>query len=151
MQFRQITFNHLIFQLAERIGHHHLPFNHRAGDYHEILLDGAVHESLVKTLVRKIYRQNRCSSLNSDVDPETVYKVLGSTRWEMIKTEHADLEAVSLIDRIGECLGEMVEIPAADSGTGGIEPEVNRPDNPEFDHPRSGPARPGNVVRLAPR
>lgn len=107
---RQPRFRALVMQLAEHVGRQHIPVNEDAENIHDLLGADAVHHELIKRVVRKVYKANHCGHLDSVIDPEPTFTVLGEIRRELTSSQFSDIDQINLIDAIGEAVRVWLQI-----------------------------------------
>jgi hypothetical protein len=101
------SFRRVIALLSDQFGNLNLGINQNAKSLDEMLpLDG-VHRQVVHSMLQGIYRRNKCSSLDSNISIEHTFDALGELAWELKSAKHAELDALTLLEQIGECLAEF--------------------------------------------
>ena len=94
-----MTFRQFIQQLAEKIGLHQIPVVANASEIRYFLAEDAVHHQFVTTLVRKIYKSNRCGHLDAVLDQDKTMSLLGKLRAELFAEDDADICKVRLMNQ----------------------------------------------------
>ncbi len=97
MEFRQY-----IAQLADALGEAQLPLNPSWRKAAELVRADAVHYPLVKRIVAGLYKQARCSKPSDPLAIEDVLDYLGPLHYELVAEGGNDLDALALVERIGE-------------------------------------------------
>jgi hypothetical protein len=110
------TFRRLIEFVAERLGGHQVPLRHSAREIRDFLLPGAVHDDLLKRMVSRLYRANRCGHLDATVDWELTLDTLGEMRIELLRSPRTDIDQYGFIEDF--CAGASAFFPDAHGGTG---------------------------------
>lgn len=96
-----------MLRLADQIGRHHLPVVDDAHEISEFLGDDAIHHELVKSVVRSVYRANRCGHLNALISANPTFDAIGKIRGEMLRSKETDIEAIRLMDQIGDLVSQF--------------------------------------------
>lgn len=118
-------------RLSDRLGEAQLPVNSHWRRADQIVCADAVHYPLVKRVVADLYKRNRCSNPSDPVTIDTVLDYLGQLQYELSSRSGHDLDAVALIERIGEISVAIFRMEDAD-------------DEPAFEsHGRYGQPQPG--------
>lgn len=111
-----MKFRDLILDLADVVGRHHLPVvedSHEIGDF---LGNDAIHYALVKKLIRSVYRANRCGHLNAEISANPTFDAIGKIRGELVRSADTDLDAIRLLDQIGDYVSRI--LASTDAGSG---------------------------------
>lgn len=95
-----MTFRQFIQQLAEKIGMHQIPVVANASEIRYFLAEDAVHHQFVTTLVRRIYKSNRCGHLDALLDQDKTMSLLGKVRAELFAEDDADICKVRLMNQL---------------------------------------------------
>lgn len=96
-----VSFRALVSRLADHVGRHHIPVNDHASDIHELLGADAVHHDLIRRVIRRIYKANRCAHLDALIYPAPTFTVLGQIRSELAASTRTDVDQINLVDEIG--------------------------------------------------
>ena len=99
---RTMTFRQYIHLLAEKVGLHQLPVIPNANEIRYFLAEDAVHHQFVTTLVRDIYKRNRCGHLDAGIDPAKTMSLLGTMRSSLLTEKDADICRVRLMNQLCE-------------------------------------------------
>ena len=99
---RTMTFRQYIHLLAEKVGLHQLPVVPNANEIRYFLAEDAVHHQFVTTLVRDIYKRNRCGHLDANIDPAKTMSLLGTIRSALLTEKDADICRVRLMNQLCE-------------------------------------------------
>ena len=102
-----IGFRSLLLALAHLVGEQHVVVNVKAHDIADFLLDGAVHDELIRPVFKRWYKRCGCTHLNGKMSLNTALDVLGEARAEHIQKDTADITAFMLLDEIGEHIAEI--------------------------------------------
>ena len=130
MAFHPLNFRQTATLLSKRFGNLNLGINPLAQSLQEMLPLDAVHRPLVHNILQEIYQQNRCSSLDATINIDPTFDALGKLAWDLKSTENADVDALTLIEQIGEYLAEIFTL---------------KPDNKEpEERNRSSPTEPSS-------
>jgi hypothetical protein len=92
------TFRRMMEFVAERLGGHQVPVRRGAREIREFLLPEAVHDELLKRLVTRLYRANRCGHLDATVDWEVTLDALGEIRIELLRLPRTDIDQFEFIE-----------------------------------------------------
>lgn len=104
---RDMKFRHLMLELADCIGRHHLPIMEDAHEIGEFLGDDAIHHEIVKDLVRSVYKANRCGHLNAEVTANRTFDAIGGVRGKLLRSATADLDAIQLLEQLDFHVGRL--------------------------------------------
>lgn len=99
---RTMTFRQYIQLLAEKVGLHQIPVVPNANEIRYFLAEDAVHHQFVTTLVRDIYKKNRCGHLDANIDPAKTMSLLGIMRSALLTENDADICKVRLMNQLCE-------------------------------------------------
>lgn len=91
-----------ISRLSEALGEAQLPLNPKWSKACEIVDADAVHHDLISHFLRDVYRAGHCSKGTDHVSLHAVLDCLGQLRYELCDGDSPDLDAVRLVERIGE-------------------------------------------------
>lgn len=97
-----MEFRTYISRLSDALGEAQLPLNPRWSRACEIVGADAVHHALISRFVRDVYRAGRCSKGTDPVSLHAVLDCLGQLRYELCDGAAPDLDAVRLVERVGE-------------------------------------------------
>jgi len=115
-----MQFIRYIEHLSAELGDHQLPLNDHWLKASGIVRADAVHYDLMKELVARIYRQNKCSNPGHPVELETILDCLGQLHHEMSESESPDFEAMELLQWVGEIsvvlFGDLMNSEDSDFG-----------------------------------
>lgn len=103
-----MTFRHFIQTLAEKIGMHQIPVIANASEIRYFLAEDGVHHQFVTSLVRDIYKINRCGHLDAILDQEKTMSLLGRSRVEIVNGDDADICRVRLMNEFCEVASEVL-------------------------------------------
>lgn len=93
-----MKFKLFIQALEKSLGYHHIPFN-RDGTTIQNLFDGTpVQSEFVIKLVRAIYKENKCASLETVITKTITEKCLAESRLEALKSKHIDIDTFNFIE-----------------------------------------------------
>ena len=124
------NFRSLIAWWSERLGEHHVPLRRRTDSIHDLLDHDAVHHDLIKAIVRRVYRENRCGHLDAPVSLAATFTALGSIRCQLISEDSADIDQVDLMDSIGwhtrQYFAWLESLPESRSGASTTDLPCNR-------------------------
>ncbi len=95
-----MTFRQLIAHLEDRIGNHQIPMRHNCHEIRDFIDADGVHPMLIKNVVRRIYKANRCGYLDAAVTSRATLDALACIRAEMLASPHTDLDEYHLIEAI---------------------------------------------------
>ncbi len=110
-----MEFGIYLHRLAEQLGEAQLPVNgrwQRAGD---IVRADAVHYPLVKRIIADLYKRGRCSKASDPITINAILDYLGQLHYELKSDPGNDLDAIALVERIGEI---SVSLFGADASKG---------------------------------
>lgn len=94
-----LDFRSLLLALEDRLGTCHVLVNRHAKEPAGILLPTGVHDTLVRELVRAVYKGNRCYHVRAAVqEPETL-RALAPVRARVIEDPATDWATVQFLDR----------------------------------------------------
>jgi hypothetical protein len=128
------TFRRLIEYMADLLGGHHVPVRRDAREIREFLLPDAIHDDLLKRLVSRLYRANRCAHLDAAIDCEATLDALGEMRLELLRSPRTDIDQYGFIEDF--CAGAGAFFADAD-------------DNPKTsDTPRRAGAPQAEIIHL---
>jgi len=96
-----MTFRELFIELADRVGRQHLPVCDDVNEISDFLGQDAVHHDLARTVVRTVYKANRCGYLDAAVDARTTLDAVGAVQGDVLRNESADLDQVALMQNLG--------------------------------------------------
>ena len=84
--------------LSEQIGECHLAVNNSATSLNDFLLP---QQGFIKQVMQEVYKRNQCSNLNSLLNIDTTFDVLGEKAAELKQTKKDDLADIELLEEIG--------------------------------------------------
>jgi len=115
-----MTFRELFIELADRVGRQHLPVCDDVNEISDFLGQDAVHHDLARTVVRNVYKANRCGFLDAAVDARTTLDALGAVQGDVLRNESADLDQVALMQTLGREVAALLPLDktAADGPDG---------------------------------
>lgn len=128
-----MTFYELLNRLADRIGHHHIPVRPDAHEIREFLAPDAVHHDLVKEVVRRIYKANRCGHLHARVGAAATLETLSRIRLALIHSPRTDIDQYRFVEELCARAAEFFE--EQDPAAAALEPTCGavRPQRPQAD------------------
>lgn len=144
MSHLQQNFRQIVALLSDRFGNLNLGINQGARSLDEMLpLDG-VHRQVVHSMLQDIYRHNACTSLDSTITAEHTFDALGELAWKLKSAQHAELDALSLLEQIGECLAELLTPSENEPNRNNLLSAGSQPvaSNSRAEIPKSKPATP---------
>ncbi len=97
-----MEFGIYLHHLAEALGEAQLPVNGRWQRAAEIVRADAVHYPLVKKIVADLYKRGRCSKPSDPISIDAILDYLGQLHYELETEPGNDLDAIELVERIGE-------------------------------------------------
>ena len=118
MTFHSLDFRQTATLLSKRFGNLNLGINPLAHSLQEMLPMDGVHRPLVHNILQEIYQLNRCSSLDATISIDPTFDALGKLAWDLKSAENTDVDALALIEQIGEYLAELIT----------LKPDKNEPD-----------------------
>jgi hypothetical protein len=121
--FFKVQFRIFIQRVAEQLGEAQLPLNPDWQRACDAVRADAVHYPLMKNIVCALYKRNGCSNPRDAISIESVLDYLGQLHYDLKQQNGHDLDALRLIDRIGEISVSLFR----------------------FEAPGPGPGRPGNT------
>ena len=101
------TFRNLTITLSETIGQHQIPLVHNATHPANVITSDAVHYDLVKKILRRIYRANRCYHLNAKINFQATFDALGQIQAELLDSTESDIDQINLLHDIGASTREF--------------------------------------------
>lgn len=110
-----MEFGIYLHRLADELGDAQLPVNgrwRRAGD---IVRADAVHYPLIKRIVADLFKRGRCSKPSDPISIDAILDYLGQLHYELKHDPGNDLDAIVLVERIGEI---SVSLFGADTARG---------------------------------
>ena len=87
-----MTFLQLLQALEQRLGHVHLPIQPRAARLPEVFDGCGLHHELAVTLVRAIYRENRCRHVRDRVSVEACLRAVAPIHAAVAHADHTDVD-----------------------------------------------------------
>jgi hypothetical protein len=117
-----MQFDAYLHLLADALGEAQLPINPGWTRAAEIVRADAVHYPLLKRVVAGVYKEAGCSKGSDTVELDHVLDCLGHLKYALRDEGGCDLDAVELIERIGEISvglfrnGDSPEDPVAPEG-----------------------------------
>lgn len=99
-----LDFRTLLLALENRLGTCHVLVNRQAKEPATILLETGVHDALFKTLVRAIYRNNRCYHVRAAVSEPATLEALLKQRVKVLENPATDWATVQFLDRVDEAV-----------------------------------------------
>ena len=107
MSAQKQSFRQIVALLSNQFGNLNLGIDQNAHSLDELLpLDG-VHRQVVHSMLQGIYQRNKCLSLDSNILLGQTFDALGELAWELKSAKHAELDALTLLEQIGEYLAEL--------------------------------------------
>lgn len=101
-----MTFKELLEYLEERLGYHQMPLNRAATSIKDIFECSPVHPELMTSVVRAIYAENGCRSLNDTVERLVTLDALGPIRLARLRAASTDVDEHNLIEELCVILNE---------------------------------------------
>ena len=101
------SFRQIVALLSNQLGNLNLGINQNAHSLDELLPMDGVHRQVVHSMLLGIYQRNKCISLDSNIMMGQTFDALGELAWELKSAKHAELDALTLLEQIGECLAEL--------------------------------------------
>jgi hypothetical protein len=89
-------------RLAEQLGEAQLPVNVRWQRAAQIVREDAVHYALMKRVVAGLYKRGHCSKPSDPLTLDLILDYLGEMHYELNNQPGNDLDAMALLERIGE-------------------------------------------------
>jgi hypothetical protein len=102
------SFRQIVELLSNQFGNLNLGINQHACSLDEMLPVDGVHRQMVHSMLQGIYRQNGCNSLDSRISVEHTFDALGDLAWNLKSAKHTELDALTLLEQIGEYLKELL-------------------------------------------
>jgi hypothetical protein len=109
------SFRQIVALLSNQFGNLNLGINQNANSLDELLPADGVHRPVVHSMLQNIYQRNKCTSLDSKILMSQTFDALGDLAWELKSAKHAELDALTLLEQIGECLAEFWSSTQQDS------------------------------------
>ncbi|MBT5030965.1 MAG: hypothetical protein HOM55_01580 [Proteobacteria bacterium] len=107
MTYHSLDFRQTATLLSKRFGNLNLGINPLAQSLQEMLpLDG-IHRPVVHNMLQEIYHQNRCASLDATICVDPTFDALGKLAWDLKSAKYTDVDALALIEQIGDYLAEL--------------------------------------------
>ena len=105
------SFLALFQQLQFELGEVALPLDPDAQLPRELILSQALHLDLSKDAAALIFKYNRCSN---PLDPVSLYPTLdalGSLKAQILRSSHADIDAIRFIEDMGGLVTQLLSDP----------------------------------------
>jgi hypothetical protein len=96
------TFRDLLEHWMLHVGSHQLPLDWRSRAAPDVVCSEAVHYDVMRELVHELYATNGCGSPEHPVSLSATLDALGRTRARTCSRRRVDIEAVALVERLGE-------------------------------------------------
>ena len=93
-----MKFNLFVQALEKRLGNHHIPINHDAGQLQDLFVNSPVHAEFVTNLIRSIYKKNHCKSLGSPITESVTNNTLAKSRLSALHAKHTDIDTFNFIE-----------------------------------------------------
>lgn len=93
-----MKFRELVILLENRLGNHQLPANPKAAGLKDLLDGVPLHPDLVRRLLRAIYDENGCRSLDDVVTRHATLDALGPIRLDVLRAPSTDVDVYRLMD-----------------------------------------------------
>ena len=122
-----MTFRQFIHILAERIGMHQIPVVDGASEIREFLTPDAVHHELITTLVRDIYKTNRCGHLDARINADVTRTTIGAMRASILTEKGTDVCRYRLVNQVCDSANEI--LAEFSSPVTGNAPSISRTGN----------------------
>lgn len=94
-----LDFRSLLLALEDRLGTCHVLVNRHAKEPAGILLPTGVHDTLIRELVRAVYKSNRCYHVRAKVQEAETLRALAPVRARLIEDPATDWATVQFLDR----------------------------------------------------
>lgn len=94
-----LDFRSLLMALEDRLGTCHVLVNRHAKEPAGILLPTGVHDTLIRELVRAVYKSNRCYHVRAKVQETETLRALAPVRARLIEDPATDWATVQFLDR----------------------------------------------------
>jgi len=95
-----MLFKRLVQHLEERLGHHQVPANARAKGLTDILGGCAVHHDFLTTVLRAIYKTNRCQKIDDAVARTPTLAAIGPLRLAVLRDPHTDIDLYRFMEEL---------------------------------------------------
>ena len=119
------SFRQIVELLSNQFGNLNLGINQHACSLDEMLPVDGVHRQMVHSMLQGIYQQNRCNSLDSRISVEPTFDALGDLAWNLKSAKHAELDALTLLEEIGECLKESLSPNEEEANGASLNPHTS--------------------------
>ncbi|GJL81984.1 MAG: hypothetical protein DHS20C01_16180 [marine bacterium B5-7] len=97
-----MQFIEYIQRLSESLGEHQLPIDRNFVRAREIVHPDALHYPIMKQMVVAMYRNNHCSNPTDTIRLEPLFDILGELKFEQQQIDEQDIDAIELLEHIGE-------------------------------------------------
>lgn len=129
-----MLFKQLVQNLEDRLGHHQVPTNARAKALTDILGSCAVHHDFLTTVLRAIYKSNRCQKIDDTVARAPTLAAIEPLRLAVLRDPHTDIDLYRFMEDLcaqtemllrdgsevtqdtGKPSAEVIELPRASRG-----------------------------------
>ena len=129
-----MLFKQLVQHLEERLGHHQVPANARAKSLADILGGCAVHHDFLTTVLRAVYKNNRCQKIDDAIARTTTLAAIEPLRLAVLRDPHTDIDLYRFMEDLcaqtemllrdgseisrnaGKSSADVIELPRAPRG-----------------------------------
>lgn len=105
-----LDFRSLLLALEDRLGTCHVLVNRQAKEPAVILLETGIHDALVKTLARAIYKSNRCYHVRAAVSEPATLAALLKVRAQVLENPATDWATAQFLDRVDEAVRRVFAV-----------------------------------------
>jgi hypothetical protein len=109
-----MQFKRFLELLSKHLGEHQLPVNDHWLKATGIVREDAVHYNVMKELLCRVYRLNRCTKPVDPIELGITLDCLGVLHHDMEQQTNPDYEAMQLVQRIGEFSVELLSVVDTD-------------------------------------
>lgn len=96
------NYRQLLLALEDALGTGNLLVDHQAREPADILLPTGVHDRLLKSTLRAVYKNNKCYHINAPISAARTLPVLAELRHRVREDSAADITLVHLVDDLYE-------------------------------------------------
>jgi len=108
--------------LESNLGYHHVPLNMQAETLQDLFDGTSVQSEIIIKLVRAIYKDNRCASLDSEISRSVTEDCLASIRLAALQSRKTDIDTYHFLEDL--CL--TTDKIFADSGDSIAKPSQHK-------------------------
>ena len=94
---------------AHQLGDSRFTFDHSASTITDMNHSVITSETLIKDLIMVCYRRSQCQHLDSPIDLNATFDVLGETAYKLQGQRQDDLLNIELLEEIGWCANQFYE------------------------------------------